>query len=163
MALPDCLRLPAPRQPGGEVRAGRAYRSFAAGFIVLLTVAIALFVAPFLPGVPTRWHWPLWVAAAGTIVLTAPLRSWGLHRGLLSYYVHGTAVEGRVVSVEPVAGTTYRVTYRHPGTGTEIEARCTVYDSPRPPLAAGDPVAVLFRPSDPSDSILPALSGILPD
>ena len=157
MPLPDCLRLPPPRQPTPEVRAGRAYRAFAAMFLVLLTVAIALFVASLV--LPPRWQWPLWGAAAGVITLTAPLRAWGLRRGLLSYYVHGTAVEGTVTAVEPAGEGTWRVRYRF----GDHEAEVRVLDAPEAPVRSGDSVAVLHRPSAPQDSILPALAGILPD
>lgn len=143
------------------MRAGRAYRAFSGVFIVLLTVAIVLFVLPFL--LPPRWHWPLWLAAGGVILLTAPLRAWGLHRGLLSYYVHGTAVMGSVAAVEPAGPGTWRVRYRFEagGAGT-VEAEALVFDAPSAPLRPGDPVAVLHRPGDPGDSVLPELAGILP-
>jgi len=160
--LPDCLRLPPPRQPTPGVRAGRAYRNFSGIFVALLTVAIVLFLAPFL--LPPRWQWPLWIAAGAVITLTAPLRAWGLRRGLLSYFVHGTAVEGTVAAVEPAGAGTWRVLYRYDaGPAGTVEAATLVYDAPEAPLRAGDPVAVLYRPGSPRDSVLPALAGILPD
>ncbi len=162
MALPDCLLLPAPRQPSGEVRRGRAYRSFSAVFVVLLTVAIALFLAPFL--LPPRWQWPLWIAAGAVILLTAPLRAWGIHRGLLSYFVHGTAAEGTVAAVEPAGAGTWRLRVRYGGeAGGTVERDFLVYDAPAAPLRPGDAVPVLFRPRDPRDAVLPTLAGILPD
>ena len=158
--LPEPLRLPVPRQPTPEVRRSRAYRAFSGWFIVLLTVAIALFVAPFL--LPTRWHWPLWIAAGSVILLTAPLRAWGLHRGLLSYYVHGTAVEGTVSAVEPAGAGTWRVRFRFEAQGAgSVEAEALVYDAPSEPLHPGDAVPVLFRPGNPRDAVLPTLAGIL--
>ena len=129
-------------------------------FIVLLTLAIALFLAPFL--LSTRWHWPLWIAAGGVILLTAPLRSWGLHRGLLSYYVHGTAVEGTVTAVEPGGEGTWRVKFRYEaGSAGSVEGEALVFDAPSSPLRHGDSVPVLFRPEDPRDAVLPTLAGIL--
>jgi len=161
MALPDPLRLPPPRQPTPEVRAGRAYRDFSGLFIVLLTVAIALFVAPFL--LPTRFHWPLWIAAGVVILLTAPLRAWGLHRGLLSYFVHGTAVEGTVLAVEASGGGTWRLRVRYDGGAAgPVEREFLVYDAPSAPLKTGDAVPVLHRPADPRDAVLPTLAGLLP-
>ena len=156
MALPDPLLLPTPRQPTPEVRSGRAYRDFSGIFIVLLTVAIALFVAPFF--LPTRFHWPLWIASGTVILLTAPLRAWGLHRGLLSYYVHGTAVEGSVLAVEPAGEGTWRLRVRY---GAE-EREFLVYDAPAAPLRPGDAVPVLHRADDPRDAVLPTLAGLLP-
>lgn len=157
MALPSPLLLPTPRQPTPEVRAGRAYRDFSGLFIVLLTVAIALFVAPFFS--PTRLHWPLWIAASAVILLTAPLRAWGLHRGLLSYFVHGTAVEGTVTAVEAAGAGTWRLRVRY---GEGIEREFLVYDAPEAPLCPGDAVPVLHRPLDPRDAVLPTLAGLLP-
>ena len=156
MALPDPLLLPTPRQPTPEVRAGRAYRDFSGIFIALLTVAILLFLAPFL--LPTRFHWPLWIAAGAVILLTAPLRAWGLHRGLLSYYVHGTAVEGTVLAVEPEGMRTWLLRVRY----GDVEREFLVYDAPAAPLRPGDPVPVLHRPLDPRDAVLPTLAGLLP-
>jgi hypothetical protein len=161
MALPDPLRLPTPRQPTPEVRAGRAYRDFSGLFIVLLTVAIVLFLAPFF--LPTRFHWPLWIAAGSVILLTAPLRAWGLHRGLLSYFVHGTAVEGTVAAVEGAGAGTWRLRVRYDGgAGGAVEREFVVYDAPAAPLKPGDPVPVLHRPGDPRDAVLPTLAGLLP-
>lgn len=149
-----------PRQPTPEVRAGRAYRDFSGLFIVLLTVAIGLFTASLF--LHPKYHWPLWIAAAVVITLTAPLRAWGLRRGLLSYFVHGTAVEGTVTAVEPAGQATWRVCYRFesPGAGP-VESETMVYDAPAPPLSAGQSVAVLHRAGDPGDSVLPELAGIL--
>jgi len=158
--LPEPLRLPTPRQPTPEVRRGRAYRAFSGWFIVLLTLAIGLFLAPFF--LSTRWHWPLWIAAGSVILLTAPLRTWGLHRGLLSYYVHGTAVEGSVAAVEPAGAGTWRVRFRYEaGAAGSVEAETLVFDAPSAPLRPGDPVPVLFRPGNPRDAVLPTLAGIL--
>jgi hypothetical protein len=153
--LPSSLLLPPPRQPTPEVRNGPAYRSFSAIFIVLLTVAIALFLAPFL--LPTRWHWPMWIAAGTVILLTAPLRAWGLRRGLLSYYVHGLAVEGAVAAVEPAGEGSWRLRVRYAG----VERDFLVYDAPAAPLRPGDAVAVLHRAGDPMDAVLPTLAGLL--
>lgn len=153
--LPDCLHLPPPRQPTAEVRNSAAYRAFSAIFIVLLTVAIVLFLAPFL--LPTRWHWPLWIAAGAVILLTAPLRAWGLRRGLLSYYVHGLAAEGTVAAVEPAGEGAWRLRVRYAG----VERDFLVVDAPAAPLRAGDPVPVLHRPGDPQDAVLPTLAGLL--
>lgn len=162
MPLPEPLRLPPPRQPTPEVRRGRAYRAFSAIFVVLLTVAIALFVAGLV--LETRLHWPLWIASGVVILLTAPLRAWGLRRGLLSYYVHGTAAEGTVAAVEPAGEGTWRLTVRYEaGPGSAVEARTLVYDAPAAPLRPGDPVPVLFRPAAPLDFVLPTLAGILPE
>jgi hypothetical protein len=162
MALPDCLLLPVPRQPGAEVRAGRAYRDLSGAFMFLLTLAIALFLAPFL--FSQRLQWPLWIASGISITAIVPLRAWGIHRGRLSYFVHGTAVEGRVVAVEPAGEATWRVRYEYDaGAAGNISAETTVYDAPAAPLRPGDPVAVLYRPESPRDSLLPALAGILPD
>jgi hypothetical protein len=159
MALPDPLRLPPPRQPTPEVRAGAAYRAFSSLFIVLLTVAILLFLAPFV--LPTRWHWPLWIAAGSVILLTAPLRAWGLRRGLLSYFVHGIAVEGTVVAVEPAGPSSWTVRVRYGAGGAPVERGFRVVDAPAAPLRPGDPVPVLHRPGDPADAVLPTLAGIL--
>ncbi|MCK6479967.1 MAG: DUF3592 domain-containing protein [Planctomycetaceae bacterium] len=143
------------------MRAGRAYRQFSGIFVVLLTVAIGLFVVSLLAH--PRYHWPLWIAAAAVISLTAPLRTWGLRRGLLSYYVHGAAVEGTVTAVEPAGEGTWRVRYRFEAGGAGIvEAETLVYDAPRAPLAVGEAVPVLHRPGNPRDSVLPVLAGILP-
>jgi len=162
MPLPDCLLLLPPRQPTAEVRAGRAYRAFSGMFLVLLTVAIALFVASLL--LPPRWQWPLWVAAAVVITLTAPLRAWGLRRGLLSYFVHGIAVEGTICAVDAAGERTWRVRYRYEaGPAGTVEAETLVYDAAEAPFSAGDPVAVLFRKESPRDSVLPAWCGVLPD
>ena len=160
MALPDPLRLPAPRQPTPEVRAGPAYRAFSGVFIVLLTVAILLFLAPF--ALPTRWHWPLWIAAGSVILLTAPLRAWGLRRGLLSYFVHGTAAEGTVVAVDPAGAAAWSIRVRYDGGGASVEREFRVLDAPEAPLRAGDAVPVLHRPGDPGDAVLPTLAGLLP-
>jgi len=160
VALPDCLLLPTPRQPSAEVRRGRAYRAFSWMFMVLLTVAIVLFVGSFL--LPTRWFWPMWIAAGCVITLTAPLRTWGLRRGLLSYFVHGVAVEGTVAAVEPAGERAWRLHYRYAAPdGTAHEGEATVYDAPEAPLAAGDAVPVLHRPDDPADAVLPTLAGLL--
>lgn len=150
-----------PRQPTPEVRGGKAYRDFSGLFIALLTLAIALFTASLF--LHPRYHWPLWVAAGVVITLTAPLRAWGLRRGLLSYYVHGTAVEGTVTAVEPAGAGTWRVRYRFdvPALGP-VESETTVYDAPEAPLVVGHAVAVLHRAGDPRDSVLPELAGILP-
>jgi hypothetical protein len=156
VALPDPLRLPPPRQPTSEVRAGTAYRAFSAVFVMLLTVAILLFLAPFC-GL-SRWQWHLWAAAAGVILLTAPLRAWGLSRGLLSYYVHGVAVEGTVSAVEPDGPAAWSVRVRYGG----VERDFRVVDAPEAPLRAGDVVPVLHRAGDPRDAVLPTLAGILP-
>jgi hypothetical protein len=159
-AIPDCLRLPPPRQPTPEVRAGAAYRAFSAIFIVLLTVAIVLFLAPFL--LPTRWHWPLWIAAGAVILLTAPLRAWGLRRGLLSYYVHGAAAEGTVSAVEPAGEGAWRLRVRYAaGAAGPVEREFLVFDAPAAPLRPGDAVPVLHRPGDPRDAVLPTLAGLL--
>ncbi len=106
----------------------------------------------------------MWAAAAGVIALTVPIRAWGLHRGLLSYYVHGTAAEGSVAAVEPGGPGTWRIRVRYEGgeAGT-VEREFLVYDAPAAPLRAGETVAVLHRPADPRDAVLPTLSGILPD
>ena len=56
MPLPDALQLKTPRQPTPAVRNSSAYKSFAGIFIVLLTVAIVLFIAPFIPGVQRKNH-----------------------------------------------------------------------------------------------------------
>jgi hypothetical protein len=161
MALPDALRLPVPRQPTPEVRAGPAYRGYAGVFIVCLTVAIALFVAPFF--LATRWHWPLWALSGAVILATAPYRSWAIRWGLLSYYIHGTAVEGVVIATEPAGEHIWTLRYRYPAPdGTEVEAETVVFDSPREPLAPGTKVAVLHREDNPKDSILPTLAGLLP-
>lgn len=159
MPLPDCLRLPTPRQPTPEVRSGRAYRDFSAVFIVLLTVAIVLFVLPFV--LPPRWHWPLWIAAAGVIVLTAPLRARGIHRGLLSHYAHGTAVEGTVAAAEDAGGGTWRLRVRYDAPGGPVERDFLVYDAPEAPLRPGESVPVLHRPGNPKDAVLPTLAGLL--
>jgi hypothetical protein len=162
MALPDSLKLKTPRQPSPAVRNSPAFKSFAGIFIVLLTVAIVLFVAPFVPGVPTGWHWPLWIAAALVITATAPLRAWGLQRGLLSYYVHGSAVEGEVTAVERSGDRTHTIRYRYGAGGRSVDAEAVVYDSPKAPVDVGDTVPVLHREDDPSDSVLPTLAGLLP-
>jgi hypothetical protein len=142
------------------VRAGRAYREFSGLFIVLLTLAIALFTASLF--LHPRYHWPLWIAAAVVITLTAPLRAWGLRRGLLSYFVHGTAAEGIVTSVEAAGPATWRIGFRFEASGAgPIEAGTTLYDAPEAPLEAGQSVAVLHRPGNPKDCILPELAGIL--
>ena len=119
-----------------------------------------LFVASFLA--PRAWFWGMWAAAAGVIALTVPIRAWGIHRGLLSYFVHGTAVEGTVAAVEPAGqdAWTIRVRYEAAGAGP-LEREFVVYDSPAPPLRPGDPVPVLHRPADPADAVLPTLAGIL--
>ncbi len=144
------------------MRAGRAYRDFSGLFIVLLTLAIGLFTASLF--LHPRYHWPLWIAAAVVITLTAPLRAWGLRRGLLSYFVHGTAVEGTVTAVEPAAPGTWRVHYRfESATNGPMEAKTMVYDAPEAPLAIGQIVVVLHRPGNPGDSVLPQLAGILPE
>ena len=161
MPLPEPLRLPPPRQPTAEVRAGTAYRAFSAAFIVLLTVAILLFLAPF-AGPSPKWHAPLWIAAGGVILLTAPLRAWGLRRGLLSYYVHGTAVEGTVAAVEPAGDGAWSVRVKYDGGGRAIERAFRVVDAPETPLKPGDSVPVLHRPDDPEDAVLPTLAGLLP-
>jgi hypothetical protein len=164
MPLPEPLRLPTPRQPTPEIRAGRAYRSFGFAFVVLLTVAIVLFVISVAPGVPPRWHWPLWIASSVVISLTAPLRAWGLRKGVLSYYVHGTAAEGRVLSVDPAGDGSWRVRFRFPAPGgAETEADAVLHDSPAAPLRPSDPVAVLHRADDPADAVLAEWCGILPD
>jgi hypothetical protein len=164
VALPEALRLPTPRQPTPEVRAGRAYRSFGFAFMVLLTVAIVLFVISVAPGVPPRWHWPLWIASSIVISLTAPLRAWGLRRGVLSYFVHGTAAEGAVVAVEPAGPGAHRVRFRFPGPGgAPVEAEAVLHDCAEAPLRPGDPVAVLHREDDPADAVLAEWCGILPD
>ena len=129
---------------------------------MLLTAAILLFVAPFL-GLHARWHWPLWIAAAAVILLTAPLRAWGLRRGLLSYYVHGTAAEGTVVAVEPAGPSAWDVRVRYAGPAGPVERPFRVLDAPAAPLRAGDAVPVLHRPGDPADAVLPTLAGILPE
>ncbi len=162
MALPGPLLLPPPRQPTPEVRAGRAYRVLSGWFMACLTIGIAFFLAPFLPGVPTRLHWPLWALAGAAILAIPPLRTFGIHRGLLSYYVHGHAVEGTVVSVEPAGPETFRIVVRFAaGSATPLERPFTVYDAAEPPLRPGDSVPVLFRPADPGDAVLPTLAGIL--
>lgn len=160
MPLPDPLRLPTPRQPTSEVRAGTAYRAFSAVFVVLLTVAILLFLAPFC-GL-SRWQWHLWAAAAGVILLTAPLRAWGLRKGLLSYYVHGIAAEGTVAAVEAAGPSAWNVRVRYDGGGAAVERDFRVVDAPQAPLRPGDTVPVLHRPDDPRDAVLPTLAGILP-
>ena len=160
MPLPEPLRLPPPRQPTPEVRAGRAYRAFSAPFVVCLTVAIALFVASFL--VPRAWFWTMWASSAGVIALTVPIRAWGLRRGLLSYFVHGVAVEGTVAAVEAAGAATWRVRVRYGGTGDAgVERDFLVYDSPAAPLLPGEAVPVLHRSADPRDAVLPTLAGIL--
>ena len=161
MPLPDPLRLPPPRQPTAEVRAGAAYRAFSAAFVVLLTVAILLFLAPFL-GPSPRWHAPLWIAAGAVILLTAPLRAWGLRRGLLSYFVHGTAAEGTVTAVDPAGAGAWTVRVRYDGGGRPVERAFRVVDAPEAPLKPGDAVPVLHRPGDPEDAVLPTLAGLLP-
>jgi len=160
LALPDPLRLPPPRQPTPEVRAGAAYRAFSSIFIVLLTVAILLFLAPF--ALPVRWHWPLWIAAGSVILLTAPLRAWGLRRGLLSYFVHGIAVEGSVVGVAPAGPSAWTLRVRYEAGGAAVEGEFRVVDAPEAPLREGDAVPVLHRPADPRDAVLPTFAGLLP-
>lgn len=159
MPLPSSLLLPPPRQPTPEVRNGRAYRAFSAIFIVLLTVAIALFLAPFL--LPTRWHWPMWIAAGTVILLTAPLRAWGLRRGLLSYYVHGIAAEGTVAAVESAGDGAWRLRVRYEAGVGPVEREFLVYDAPAAPLRPGDAVPVLHRAGDPRDAVLPTFAGLL--
>ena len=161
MALPDPLLLPPPRQPTPEVRAGTAYRAFSATFVVLLTVAILLFLAPFL-GPSPRWHAPLWIAAGAVILLTAPLRAWGLRRGLLSYFVHGIAVEGTVAAVDADGEGAWVVRVRYDGEGLPVERPFRVVDAPAAPLRVGDRVPVLHRPGRPVDAVLPTLAGLLP-
>lgn len=161
MALPDSLRVPVPRQPSVEVRNAPAYRAYAGVFMTCLTVAIAFFVAPFF--LASRWHWPLWTCAGVVILATAPYRSWAIRRGLLSYYIHGTAVEGEITAVESVGEHIWTLHYRYPAPdGSPVEAQTLVYDSPRAPLPPGAPVAVLHREDDPKDSVLPTLAGLLP-
>ncbi len=158
--LPDALRLPVPRQPTPEVRNAPAYRAYAGVFITCLTVAIVLFLMPFF--LAARWHWPLWIASGSVILATAPFRSWAIRRGVLSYYIHGTAVMGAVVSVERAGEETWVLRYRFPAPdGSPVDAETVVYDAPAAPVSPGAPVPVLHRADDPRDSILPVLAGLL--
>ena len=162
MPLPDCLLLPTPRQPTAEIRAGRAYRDLSGAFMALLTIAIVLFVAPFV--LWPRQQWPLWIASGIAITAIVPLRSWGIHRGRLSFFVHGTAVEGTVLAVEPAGADTWRVGYEYAaGAAGPMAGTTLVYDAPTAPLRPGESIAVLYRPGSPHESLLPALAGILPD